>query len=127
MIVRAHKNIWQVGGMGLTHNSDACVYLIRFGDKAALIDAGTGKSHGQLVENINECLKPEVQLQHLLLTHCHYDHTGGAKSVRDQYGCSIVAHELDAIYLESGDSRVTAASWYGANNYFLRRTFHLVT
>jgi glyoxylase-like metal-dependent hydrolase (beta-lactamase superfamily II) len=25
-----------------------------------------------------------------------------------------VAHELDAIYLESGDNRVTGAGWYGA-------------
>jgi glyoxylase-like metal-dependent hydrolase (beta-lactamase superfamily II) len=34
--------------------------------------------------------------------------------VRDEYGCRIVAHELDAIYLESGDNRVTGAVWYGA-------------
>jgi hypothetical protein len=25
-----------------------------------------------------------------------------------------VAHELDAVFLESGDTTVTAASWYGA-------------
>ncbi len=36
-------------------------------------------------------------------------------TVRDKYGCRIVAHELDAIYLESGDNRVTAAAWYGAD------------
>jgi glyoxylase-like metal-dependent hydrolase (beta-lactamase superfamily II) len=34
--------------------------------------------------------------------------------VRNEFGCRIVAHELDAVYLESGDSEVTAASWYGA-------------
>jgi len=55
-----------------------------------------------------------VQLEYLLLTHCHYDHAGGAHAVRDQYGCRIVAHELDASYLESGDNRVTGAARVGA-------------
>jgi glyoxylase-like metal-dependent hydrolase (beta-lactamase superfamily II) len=55
-----------------------------------------------------------VELEYLLLTHCHFDHTGGAQAVKDEYGCRIVAHELDAMYLESGDNRVTGAVWYGA-------------
>ena len=100
--------------MELTAPSDAAVYLVRFGDKAALIDAGTGRNHLQLTKNIAECLEPNVQLEYLLLTHCHFDHTGGAQAVRDEYGCRIVAHELDAIYLESGDNRVTGADRYEA-------------
>ena len=99
----------------MTDPADAAVYLVRFGDKAALIDAGSGRDQPELRENIAESLEPHVQLEYLLLTHCHFDHTGGAKAVRDEYGCRIVAHELDAIYLESGDNRVTAASWYGAH------------
>ncbi len=73
-----------------------------------------GEVKRQLTKNIAECLEPDAQLEYLLLTHCHFDHTGGAKAVRDEYGCRIVAHELDAIYLESGDNRVTAAALYGA-------------
>ncbi len=114
MITRIKNNLWQVGGSGLTDTADAAIYLVRFGDKAALIDAGTGRDHQQLRKNIAECLEPNVQLEYLLLTHCHFDHTGGAQAVRDEYGCRIVAHELDAIYLESGDNRVTGAAWYGA-------------
>jgi glyoxylase-like metal-dependent hydrolase (beta-lactamase superfamily II) len=112
--IRIKDNLWQVGGMGLTDPSDAAVYLVRFGDKAALIDAGSGRNHSQLMKNIGECLEPNVQLEYLLLTHCHFDHTGGARAVREEYGCRIVAHELDAIYLESGDNRVTGAASYGA-------------
>jgi len=112
--IRIKNNLWQVGGMGLTDPSDAAVYLVRFGDGAALIDAGSGRGHPQLIKNIAECVEPNVQLEYLLLTHCHFDHTGGAQAMRDEYGCRIVAHELDAIYLESGDNRVTAAAWYGA-------------
>ncbi len=114
MTIRIKNNLWQVGGMELTDRSDAGIYLVRFGDKAALVDAGTGRAHEQLTKNIAECLEPHVQLEYLLLTHCHFDHVGGAKAVRDEYGCKIVAHELDAVYLESGDNRVTAAARYGA-------------
>jgi glyoxylase-like metal-dependent hydrolase (beta-lactamase superfamily II) len=94
---------------------DAAVYLVRFGDKAALIDAGSGRDQTQLSKNIAECLGPNVQLEYLLLTHCHFDHTGGAQAVKDEYGCLIVAHELDAVYLEAGDNRVTASTWYGGH------------
>ena len=108
------QNVWQVGGAGFTAPDDAAIYLIRFGDKAALIDAGCGNAHEQLVGNISAVLPQSVIIEYLLLTHCHYDHTGGAKAVRRQYGCDIAAHQLEAQYLEKGDNRVTAASWYGA-------------
>jgi len=111
---RIRNNLWQVGGRGLTDPSDAAAYLVRFGNKAALIDAGTGRTHRQLIKNIAECLEPGVLVEYLLLTHCHYDHAGGAQAVREEYGCRIVAHALDAPYLASGDDRVTAAAWYGA-------------
>lgn len=108
------ENLWQVGGAEFTSVEDAAIYLIRFGEKAALIDAGCGGAHDQLVGNISEVLPSDVEIEYLFLTHCHYDHTGGAEAVRNHYGCKLVAHELDADYLENGDSIVTAASWYGA-------------
>ena len=108
------ENLWQVGGAEYTSVEDAAIYLIRFGEKAALIDAGCGGAHDHLVNNIAEVLPPGVEIEYLFLTHCHYDHTGGAEGVRNQYGCKIVAHELDADYLEAGDSTLTAATWYGA-------------
>lgn len=114
MSKKIKDSLWQVGGSGLTDPSDAAIYLARFGDKAALVDAGCGREHARLRAHIQQCLEPSVQLEYLLLTHCHFDHTGGAQAVRDEFGCQIVAHELDAVYLESGDGRVTAASWYGS-------------
>jgi glyoxylase-like metal-dependent hydrolase (beta-lactamase superfamily II) len=108
------ENLWQVGGDGLTGGGDAAAYLVCFGDRAALIDAGTGSRQEVLRDNIAKCLPEEVRLEYLFLTHCHFDHTGGAQAVRKAFGCKIVAHELDAVFLEAGDSEVTAASWYGA-------------
>ena len=107
-------NLWQVGGAEYTSVEDAAIYLIRFGEKAALIDAGCGGAHDSLAANISDILPPDVEIEYLFLTHCHYDHTGGAAAVRDQFGCRIVAHEVDASFLEDGDSTVTAANWYDA-------------
>jgi len=108
------ENLWQVGGAEYTTVEDAAVYLVRFGEKAVLIDAGCGNAQEALSENIAEVLPSEVEIEYLLLTHCHYDHTGGAEAVRNRYGCRIAAHELDAAFLENGDSTVTATNWYGA-------------
>ncbi len=106
-------HLWQVGGPGLTSADDAAVYLLRFGKKAVLIDAGCGGAHEALKRNIAKYLNANDQIEYLLLTHCHFDHTGGAEAVRKEYGCQIVCHALDAVYLEGGDSEVTAAAWYG--------------
>ena len=114
MTVEIMQNLWQVGGGDITGAGDAAAYLVRFGDKAALIDAGTGSRHAVLAANIKACLPADVSLDILFLSHCHFDHTGGAAAVREAFGCRVAAHALDAVYLESGDSEVTAASWYGA-------------
>jgi hypothetical protein len=37
------KNVWQVGGSGSPRPKMPRFYLIRFGDAAALIDAGCGE------------------------------------------------------------------------------------
>ena len=103
-----------MGGAEFTSVEDAAIYLVRFGDKAVLIDAGCGDEHEILVDNIAEVLPAWVEIEYLFLTHCHYDHTGGAEKVRDKYGCQIVVHELDNEYLAKGDSQVTAAAWYDA-------------
>lgn len=113
MSQRILEGVWQVGGEGFTNPADAAIYLLRAGDEAALVDAGCGKGHERLKRHIEKCLGPDARLKYLLLTHSHYDHTGGAAAVRDEFGCEIVAHELDAVYLEEGNSQVTAASWYG--------------
>ena len=107
------KKLWQVGGDGLTAPGDAAIYLVQCGDQAVLVDAGCGGAHVKLTAHIDGCLQNSARLSHLLLTHCHFDHSGGAQAVRQTYGCQIVAHALDAVFLEAGDSEVTAASWYG--------------
>jgi glyoxylase-like metal-dependent hydrolase (beta-lactamase superfamily II) len=119
------KNVWQVGGSGQTAPEDAAIYLIRFGEAAALIDAGCGDGTQTLFANIFKAIPETVPITHLFLTHCHFDHTGGAEAVRQRCGCKVVAHRMDAVYLERGDSEVTAASWYGSRMRPLRVDYHI--
>ena len=107
------SEIWQVGGAGLTSPEDAAVYLMRFDGQAAIVDAGCGGHGTRLAANIEACGVAPDRVRYLLLTHCHFDHVGGAEDLKARYGCKIVIHELDAPALEAGDSRRTAANWYG--------------
>lgn len=107
------SEIWQVGGPGFTATEDAAVYLIVVDGHMALVDAGCGGNDTQLIANIRDCGIDPDQMDYLLLTHCHFDHTGGAGALRDRYGCVVVAHELDVPALEGGNTILTAAHWYG--------------
>ena len=119
------SEIWQVGGAGLTSSEDAAVYLIAVDGHIALVDAGCGSSDGQLIANIKACGIDPESLDYLLLTHCHFDHTGGAGNLRERLGCVIVAHEADTAALETGNGTLTAAHWYGRSMPPLAVDVHL--
>ena len=106
--------IFQVGGGGLTAMEDAAIYLVYSEGRAALVDTGCGKDIERLFENIRSCEVQPDQIEYLLITHCHYDHTGGIAGIKERIPCRVVAHELEAQYLEKGDDTVTAAKWYGS-------------
>jgi glyoxylase-like metal-dependent hydrolase (beta-lactamase superfamily II) len=112
--VEITSNVFLVGGSNKSDPADAAIYLIMSGNEAALVDAGTGGGTDRVLKNIRNAGADPGAIKYLFLTHCHYDHTGGANKIREKSGCKIVAHELDAEFLEAGDSEATAASWYGA-------------
>jgi glyoxylase-like metal-dependent hydrolase (beta-lactamase superfamily II) len=109
------SDIFLVGGPRESDPGDAAVYLIVSDGNAALVDAGTGQGTKRILKNIRNAGADPRAIAYLFLTHCHYDHTGGANGIRSETGCRIVAHELDAEFLEMGDSEVTAAAWYRAS------------
>ena len=112
--MRITGEVFQVGGPQLTVPQDAAIYLVAFEGHAALIDAGCGHANETLLQNIEAAGVPPEAIELLLITHCHFDHTGGARWLRERLGCTVVMHEGDARFLESGDNVVTAASWYGS-------------
>ena len=112
MTQRICEAVYQVGGGALSDPRDCLVYLVDIGD-LVLIDCGAGTSWTRIADNIRAVgFEPEC-LHTLVLTHCHVDHIGAVKEIVQASGCLVVAHELDAEAIRSGDSRRTAADWYG--------------
>jgi glyoxylase-like metal-dependent hydrolase (beta-lactamase superfamily II) len=100
--------IHQIGGVGLDSN----IYLII--DKTiALIDAGTGTNFEIVKQNLTRFdLKPS-DIELIVNTHCHYDHTGGDMNFVRSAGCDILIHEIEADLLRKGDDVITCANMFG--------------
>lgn len=106
------RGIYLVGGPNISHAYDAAVFIIDFGGELVMIDAGAGRSSRVLIKNIEGAGLDPGRISTLILTHCHIDHIGSAPYFRSQFGCRLLAHELDAKALEEGDPVLTAANWY---------------
>ena len=89
--------IHQVGGGQLTAPEDAAIYLINVDGHGALVDAGCGRALPRLLDNIRACGVAPEQIEYLLLTHCHFDHTGGAPALRERL--STVDHKYGNVFL----------------------------
>ena len=108
------EDVYVVGGSDISDSRDCSVYLVDLGD-LVLVDAGTGPGVDQIVANIEGLGFDPARISTLILTHCHIDHVGGAREIRERFGPKIVMHELDARIVERGDNRMTAAFWYNVD------------
>jgi glyoxylase-like metal-dependent hydrolase (beta-lactamase superfamily II) len=106
------EGVYLIGGPNISRSDDATVFIIDFDGELVMIDAGAGGSSRILQQNmVSQGLDPKA-ISQLILTHCHIDHIGSAPWFREQFGCRIVMHDLDADAVEQGDPVMTAANWY---------------
>lgn len=94
---------------------DSNVYLI-YDKEAILIDTGTGQGiqFKRLVEKI-EKLCSLKEITKIILTHCHFDHCGGAEKLQNLTKAEILTHELDLDVLKRGDNVITGARFFGGS------------
>ncbi len=85
-------------------NYDSNIYVID-GKKPSIIDTGTGMHHKQVISKISEIINLE-KIKQIILTHEHFDHTGGAKKIKNELkdDLKIIAHVNAAKRIESGKS-----------------------
>lgn len=78
-------------------------YLIEGADGTlTLVDAGTRFAPRRLLAALDGLGRQPGDVTHLLLTHAHGDHAGGARRLRAATGSTVAAHEREAVYLREG-------------------------
>jgi glyoxylase-like metal-dependent hydrolase (beta-lactamase superfamily II) len=92
------ESVHLVGGSayGLSAAGDCNVYLVNCGNEYVLIDAGGGIGVKRIVENIKHDGLDPKKIKIAFLTHCHFDHIGGAHELNRLTKCKLLAHRFDA-------------------------------
>jgi hydroxyacylglutathione hydrolase len=86
-------------GPGKTMERFVFSYLI-YGRRICLIDCGVAGSKGVIFDYIRETGRDPMEIETAVVTHAHPDHMGGARSIKKETGCGIIAHEEDAPWVE---------------------------
>lgn len=99
------NSIYLVGSeqFALSHMLDCNCYLIDHGDGIALIDTGLGYGVDEILSNIRHHGFDPNALTHILITHAHLGHWGGAPKLREITGAEIWAPVAARYWLEHVD------------------------
>src|SRR5205814_262266 len=93
-------------GFDLTDPYDCHVYLVDGGSELALIDVGAGMGAEQIVANVERGGFDPARITHLLCTHAHGDHAGGAARMRRLLlNASLLLSREGAEVIRAGDER----------------------
>lgn len=95
------------GGLGLdlTDPFDCHVYVIDGGEELALIDAGTGMASQEILANVQTDGLDPAHIRHVVLTHGHADHAGGAADMKRRLDHpKVYASSAIAEFIQDGDT-----------------------
>jgi glyoxylase-like metal-dependent hydrolase (beta-lactamase superfamily II) len=105
-------------GSGLSHAVDCHVYLVDGGDELALIDAGSGLATATILANVAGLGHDPARIRHLVLTHAHGDHAGGAAGLREALGARVYLAGAERAALEAGDEAALGLDVARRNGYY---------
>ncbi|MBP1988557.1 MBL fold metallo-hydrolase [Paenibacillus eucommiae] len=90
-------------GSNKTNDYDCNVYLLDGGSSMLLIDCGAGMGAGPIAKTIEELGFQLSDISHILLTHGHADHAGGASKLQQLTGAQLVCSPATARIMREGD------------------------
>jgi len=91
---------------------DSNVYLIEDQDPL-VVDTGSGMFAATTLEEISKIV-PLKRIGRIVLTHCHFDHLGGAATFQKATGGRVYLHEDEAVPIMAGDDSLTISAMFGA-------------
>ena len=96
-------------------------YLIEDGGKLVLVDAGAPRDWDLLVRTLATLGHRLEDLEAVLLTHAHSDHTGFAERARTTAGVPVWIHQIDAAVVKGATPGKNDGK---ARSYLLRMEFY---
>lgn len=89
---------------------DSNIWLVK-GSSAIIIDSGTGLASDEVIGRIESELGP-LDVSAVVLTHCHFDHTGGANALSAAFSCPIFLGTGDYDAISKADRVTTVADFF---------------
>ncbi|WP_422927609.1 MBL fold metallo-hydrolase [Singulisphaera sp. PoT] len=77
-------------------------FLLDTGEGLALIDTGIPGSAPKIVEALDSLGKTPADIRHILVTHCHSDHSGSLAELKRLTGAPAAMHPVDAAFIREG-------------------------
>jgi glyoxylase-like metal-dependent hydrolase (beta-lactamase superfamily II) len=75
------------------------VYLLVEGNELIVIDTGTPGNAKKIVSYVQKIGRQPSNVSTIILTHCHMDHVGSAKELKDLTNAKVAVHAEDADYV----------------------------
>lgn len=70
-------------------------YIVEEDDRLTVVDAGVPRSWNSFIEALAELHREVTDVEAIILTHAHFDHTGFAERARSELGVPVFVHEDD--------------------------------
>ncbi|MHA1593811.1 MAG: MBL fold metallo-hydrolase [Candidatus Baldrarchaeia archaeon] len=100
-------DVWELEPVGYAFDSN--IYVFEDEDEITLIDTGTGFYVSKMLRLMEDRgLKPS-SIRRVILTHAHFDHSGGLLMLMRRFSFKVYAHEVEAKFLEEGNDDVIMA------------------
>lgn len=93
---------------------DCNIYLVRKGGTSVIIDSGSGFYGSDLLHNIKRSLDGS-ELTGIVLTHEHFDHSGGAAFLKEKLGTRLYSSPECAKALREADGNLTGSFLFGTH------------
>lgn len=91
---------------------DSNIYVVMAEDEAIIIDTGTGRFVSETIGYIKNTLNART-VKRIVLTHMHFDHSGGAQVMAKEFNVDIYIHQEDAKVIAEGNGVKSGAILFG--------------